>query len=729
MSRTHDPRTRFLLPTLVLGISLATGTFAQDGVDDPAGTHGYSYVRILEGAAGLLPGEGGDPVEARLHQPVLAGDRLTVAAGGRVEVELSDWNRLRLAGDAAVVLDRVALAPETTDRRTEVTLLWGDVQLAVVPHWSGDEPPLLRLPAAELHLQGEGAYRVGCDGTDHCRVTVRSGSAEIVTERGSLLLHAGEQAELNGGPVPRLAIATAGAFDTLERWALRLEVEADAASPAEVPEPLRYSAARLADYGEWIDVEGVRAFRPRVGPSWRPYWHGSFHPTPAGLGWVSSEPWGWVPYHYGSWSFHPHHGWVWCPGVTFSPAWVVWYWGPTHVAWVPTGYYRPFFRHHHGYGLRVGVYGYAGGHYDHYRDWVFCDLHRFRHRDLHHLVSGHDLQRRSRGSAVPRGVITTDTRGLAPHQAEDAPEILRRLADRPPRRAAVPRQEGGELPDVTPFVLGDPQLSPVVARRVLTPVDPAGPTPAPGDRPVRRGLVGTAPTPPTTAGEGTGTEGAGRGRRALAVPSAPANPRLAPPVEAPVPRSRPERPVVRRQPLDPPSSPLSPRTEGVPRRVVPRSTPAPSAPTGGVSGERRGVSPVAPVPRGTDLRPVPPRGREQDGGGPGLRTQGPRSVRPAPPPPAHRVPLRRPPATSSDGGSAPPRATVPPRSTGLRPLVTPERSPSAGPRSREGAKAGATPRSGGEQRSGAAAQRDGGNQNDREGGARHRTRASAGGGN
>ena len=46
--------------------------------------------------------------------------------------------------------------------------------------------------------------------------------------------------------------------------------------------------------------------------------------------WVSSEPWGWMPYHFGSWLLSPNLGWVWVPG---GPAGLK-QWEPSRVNWV-----------------------------------------------------------------------------------------------------------------------------------------------------------------------------------------------------------------------------------------------------------------------------------------------------------------------------------------------------------------------------------------------------------
>ncbi|MEO0230804.1 MAG: DUF6600 domain-containing protein, partial [candidate division WOR-3 bacterium] len=63
-----------------------------------------------------------------------------------------------------------------------------------------------------------------------------------------------------------------------------------------------------------------------------------------GIGWVwvSYEPWGWIPYRYGSWMYVSGYGWVWIPGGTFAGAWVEWYYGPDWIGWAPVDYYgRP----------------------------------------------------------------------------------------------------------------------------------------------------------------------------------------------------------------------------------------------------------------------------------------------------------------------------------------------------------------------------------------------------
>src|SRR5258708_13267369 len=55
-----------------------------------------------------------------------------------------------------------------------------------------------------------------------------------------------------------------------------------------------------------------------------------------GFGWVSAYPWGWTPYHYGTWVFLPGYGWGWQPGGT----WTGWYAQP-RVVNPPRGFTVP----------------------------------------------------------------------------------------------------------------------------------------------------------------------------------------------------------------------------------------------------------------------------------------------------------------------------------------------------------------------------------------------------
>ncbi len=105
-------------------------------------------------------------------------------------------------------------------------------------------------------------------------------------------------------------------------------------------------------YGEWVwhELYGY-VWRPYLNDyrypwgTWQPFINGSWKSYGGELFWVSSEPWGWIPYHLGIWMWDKNKGWVWMPGSLFAPAWAVWEFYGGMYCW------RPFFLYDWMYGF------------------------------------------------------------------------------------------------------------------------------------------------------------------------------------------------------------------------------------------------------------------------------------------------------------------------------------------------------------------------------------------
>ena len=467
-------------------VGFALGLIALTALPAAAETdESYGYFRVIEGSATLMQGDG-DRQPAEINQPVLAGDRIWVPERSRVEVVLADRNILRIDGGSEVTLEQLAASPDRDDPATVLRLQDGNILLTVTTDSLGTQLPRVDTVNATVYTQDFGTYRITATQDGFTEVTVRRGKAEVVTDRGSEQVRAEESAYVEGDRYARIEIEPAKSHDSLERWADRLEGEARYANNEYIDEDLRYHAAPLARHGAWIHVGGRPYWRPRVDVGWRPYWNGRWGYTPAGLTWISYEPWGWVPYHYGSWDYLPTYGWAWSPGRRWAPAWVYWYWGPSYVGWCPTGYYTSFYRHRYPY-FHYGVYGWAGGRWDAWDHWSFIRHDYFsgyNHGYRHGYKDGFDDGRRRdhwdvRRYAVPRdemrrrgdverGVITTDTRRLRPDTWNEPREAIRVLTDQP----VMKRIERGddpraELPDVTPFIQRRPDLPDTVVRSVV----------------------------------------------------------------------------------------------------------------------------------------------------------------------------------------------------------------------------------------------------------------------
>ena len=140
------------------------------------------------------------------------------------------------------------------------------------------------------------------------------------------------------------------------------------ASPAVASVSFDFFYSNLSPHGNWM-VSGSygRVWQPTVyRPGWNPYYDGHWVETDLGNTWVSDYPWGDVPYHYGTWVMDPGMGWVWVPGYTWAPAWVVFRTGPDCIGWAPVS---PRFQ----IGLTIGPDDYPPGGFVYVPSRAFLD--------------------------------------------------------------------------------------------------------------------------------------------------------------------------------------------------------------------------------------------------------------------------------------------------------------------------------------------------------------------
>lgn len=454
----------------VLGLALLAGakpTWSAPSRNDPGDPRSsYSYFRTLDGEAWILPsGRGPSGAEkAEVHLPVQTGDRVELGPGARAELVLADRSRLYLGSGTQIVVGQVAFSADGSARTTRLELISGELVLRVPETALGDELPTLLTPVGQVFVQDPGTYRVRWEERSGLEVTVREGWAELLTSRGSIVIRKGETARLapHLGDLP--TVQPANRTSSLEHWQEELERGALArASRMGYIEPeLAYAAAPLDGFGTWVFIDTTWYWRPHVDPSWRPYWNGRWYWTPSGYVWVSYDPWGWVPDHYGTWIYYPRWGWCWRPGRVFAPAWVYWSWGPSWTGWCPIGVYL----YNHPWtgwiGFRFGLYGWTRTSWTFFVDWTFVPTRWACSRDWsRHRVHGRDLARRQ-GGGVLEGVITTDTRPIPPERLrrpEEIPAVFRREAER----------AGQPWLDVSDFVARKPELNERLRRALELP--------------------------------------------------------------------------------------------------------------------------------------------------------------------------------------------------------------------------------------------------------------------
>jgi Family of unknown function (DUF6600) len=124
------------------------------------------------------------------------------------------------------------------------------------------------------------------------------------------------------------ALAKKVTQDPLDAWDMEQQQYHDRylAASSEVNSPYSYGVSDLGYYGGFFNAPGYGlVWQPYfVGAGWDPFMYGAWVGDPCsanwaldpscGSMWVSGYPWGWLPYHYGSWIYLSNVGWAWQPG-------------------------------------------------------------------------------------------------------------------------------------------------------------------------------------------------------------------------------------------------------------------------------------------------------------------------------------------------------------------------------------------------------------------------------
>ncbi len=321
--------------TAVLAALAATSVaFAGDDATS------LSYISYLERYATLHPAQTQETLDAVVNMPVLTGDRLDTSRSARAEVQLADGSTVWADEFSTIDFDSLALSRDNPAEKTALYLSQGTVAVEIPPTAAGGGTMRFDSPAGTLYLDRPGLYRIDLSGNE-IHVQAFTGLAELPVGVGSALLRGGEEATLDqSGSLQKAALSES--TDDFWNWVQERRHPASTGVTAQnVDARDAGRAAVLDNYGDWVYVPtfSSQMWRPRVAIGWTPYSDGRWFWTPVGWNWISYEPWGWYPCHYGSWYLSADFGWVWGWDPVWSPAWVHWMYTPGYVGWCPRGYY------------------------------------------------------------------------------------------------------------------------------------------------------------------------------------------------------------------------------------------------------------------------------------------------------------------------------------------------------------------------------------------------------
>ena len=282
---------------------------------------------------------GDDPNEwddALQNVPLAIGDRIYTPAGGRIELQLSSGNLLRLA-------QRTYFSILNLSDDVKQFYLGEGVASFNIRRLQSDEVIEIDTPNVSVTLDEPGHYRIAVDENGDGRITVRRGRVTVAAN-GRQIAVENSEIRIYGIDSPRYEIVGLPASDAFDRWTSERDNRFDRG----YADAYRYASDEiigvedLSDYGRWEQIpEYGYAWTPAiVAVGWLPFSNGRwFWQDPWGWTWISNDRWGWATSHYGRWTQYRSR-WYWVPvrprtRVIYAPACVEFVRVRDHVGWFP----------------------------------------------------------------------------------------------------------------------------------------------------------------------------------------------------------------------------------------------------------------------------------------------------------------------------------------------------------------------------------------------------------
>ncbi|HSB11342.1 MAG TPA: DUF6600 domain-containing protein [Blastocatellia bacterium] len=329
-------RTLPILLTLPLMLTLATSQPVANAQtadyvriddseqDDDAPVGRVARLSFMQGDVSFLRAGVTEWAPAVENLPLLAGDQIFAARGGRAEIQLGRGSYIRLSENTELTIAQLS------DSAVQFEVTEGTALVRLERVGSAFGRFEIDTPNSALVLIKDGLYRIEVGGEKQSELIVRNGEAEVSTDEGSFRVREGHRLMVDTATGGRLELAVDTSRDDWDQWSYERDATIASTGADITPDDVTsyettysdfYGASDLSSYGTWTNYSSYgRCWIPRVGADWAPYRLGQWIWIPAaGWTWLSSEPWGWAPYHYGRWSYLSGLGWAWIPGFgTYS---------------------------------------------------------------------------------------------------------------------------------------------------------------------------------------------------------------------------------------------------------------------------------------------------------------------------------------------------------------------------------------------------------------------------
>ncbi len=468
--------------SICLLICLSALAGAADTGDPPGRVARLSYIL---GNVSLQPSGEDQWSAASTNYTVTTGDRLFTDANSKAELEMGDF-ALRMSQSTDLTITNL------TDQLLQIGVGQGSFEVTVFRLAAANSVEI-DTPNGALALQRAGSYRVNVspqDGTTF--VTVNSGSAEVTGGGASpQTIASGQAAQLKGSDTMQFTLASMPSLDDFDRWCADRDRTINTAASSKYVDPYTPGVEDLDTYGRWSEVPdyGPVWYPSSVAVGWAPYRVGHWAwVEPWGWTWVSHEPWGFAPYHYGRWAVIGGT-WGWVPGPVavapvYAPALVAFVGGDGFSldiglqAWFPLGPrepYLPWYHHGDNYLRQVNLANARGIDVRHITE---IDVSKFKYVNQRVAITAVPTSVFGNGQGVSKKMVRITSDQIARAQVVDRPQVT------PSEIAAFRGAPPTRLPKVTPAIAGLRPARPtpaVVTRNIPRPTP--GPSAPPSARP------------------------------------------------------------------------------------------------------------------------------------------------------------------------------------------------------------------------------------------------------
>ena len=312
-----------------------------DQTSAPAGDPPSRVARLssMQGGVSFQAAGSSDWSTATLNSSLTTGDRLVADDGGRAELQVGGI-AARFGSSTDVTVTNL------TDGLFQLGVPTGTLRLSVY-RMNPTDTIEVDTPNGAVTVLAAGNFRIETNnaGTQTV-VSVERGRVELSGPNMSQDLDAGRTESLSAtGDGLLIASAPHPGPDGFDAWSqYRDGVLTNTSSPsaayvnADIP-----GAQDLDANGTWETdaTDGPIWYPTTVQVGWVPYRYGHWGwVEPWGWVWISDEPWGFAPFHYGRWAY-VRNRWGWVPGPRYGRP----YYSPALVAFADGS----------GFGVGVGV--------------------------------------------------------------------------------------------------------------------------------------------------------------------------------------------------------------------------------------------------------------------------------------------------------------------------------------------------------------------------------------